>query len=87
MLFLRFKRFFYGKTHFKFTNRYFKKYRDLTYIGIAAWYLISIIDANVDASLSDYDVGRNLTLSLRPESLPAYQGQMFALNFKLIKTF
>lgn len=66
---------------------YFKKYRDLTYIGVAAWYLISIIDANVDASLSDYDVGRNLNLSLRPASVPAYQGQMFALNLKLVKTF
>lgn len=66
---------------------YFKKYRDLTYIGIAAWYLISIIDANVDASLSDYDVGRNLNLSLIPAPVPAYQGQFLALNLKLVKTF
>ena len=30
---------------------YYKRYRDLSYIGIGAWYLISILDANVDASL------------------------------------
>ena len=30
---------------------YYKRYRDLSYIGIAGWYLFSILDANVDASL------------------------------------
>ncbi|HNT93005.1 MAG TPA: DUF5683 domain-containing protein, partial [Bacteroidales bacterium] len=33
---------------------YYRKYRDLSYIGIAAWYLLTIIDAHVDASLFDY---------------------------------
>ena len=45
---------------------YYKKYRDLSFIGIGAWYLFSILDANVDASLSDYDINQNLTLSLAP---------------------
>ncbi len=49
---------------------YYKKYRDLSYIGIAAWYLFSILDANVDASLSDYDINQNLTLSLAPAQIP-----------------
>jgi hypothetical protein len=49
---------------------YFRKYRDLSYIGIAAWYLITILDANVDASLSTYDVNENLNLAISPLSLP-----------------
>jgi hypothetical protein len=66
---------------------YFKKYRDLTYIGVAVWYLISIIDANVDASLSDYDVGRSINLSVEPAELKTPAGQVFAFNLKLVKTF
>ena len=51
---------------------YYKKYRDLSYIGIAAWYLFSILDANVDASLSDYDIGENINLTLAPVQIPVY---------------
>jgi hypothetical protein len=45
---------------------YYKRYRDLSYIGIAGWYLISILDANVDASLFNYDVSPNLNLTFVP---------------------
>jgi hypothetical protein len=45
---------------------YYKRYRDLSYIGIAGWYLVSILDANVDASLFNYDVSPNLNLTLAP---------------------
>jgi len=45
---------------------YYKKYRDLSYIGIAAWYLVSILDANVDASLFNYDVSNNLDIAIYP---------------------
>lgn len=45
---------------------YYKRYRDLSYIGIAGWYLVSILDANVDASLFNYDISPNLNLTLLP---------------------
>jgi hypothetical protein len=44
----------------------FRKDRDLSFIGIAAWYILSILDANVDASLSDYNVDKNLNLTVTP---------------------
>ena len=50
---------------------YYKKYRDLSYIGIAAWYLISILDANVDASLFNFDISDNLDIALHPASASA----------------
>ncbi len=45
---------------------YFKRYRDLSYIGIAAWYLFTVLDANVDASLFNYDVKDDIELKVQP---------------------
>jgi hypothetical protein len=45
---------------------YYKRYRDLSYIGIAGWYLLSILDANVDASLFNYDITNNLDITFVP---------------------
>lgn len=66
---------------------YYKKYRDLSYIGIAAWYLISIIDANVDASLFNYDVSNNLDLAIYPSGLPGRGVFGAGLNIGLVYTF
>ncbi|MCX6333976.1 MAG: DUF5683 domain-containing protein [Bacteroidia bacterium] len=49
---------------------YFRKYRDLSYIGIALWYMVSILDANVDASLFNYDVSDDLDINLVPMKVP-----------------
>ncbi len=53
---------------------YYKRYRDLSYIGIAGWYLISILDANVDASLFNYDITNNLRYYVRPGADAASRG-------------
>lgn len=45
---------------------YYKKYRDLSYIGVAVWYLITVLDANVDASLANFDVSDQLDLQIAP---------------------
>ncbi len=50
---------------------YYKKYRDLSYIGIGVWYLISVLDANVDASLFNFDINDDLDLRVSPLNLPA----------------
>jgi hypothetical protein len=66
---------------------YFRKYRDLSYIGIAAWYLLTIVDANVDASLSDYDINENLRLAISPVTIPYHNftglgvGVTMTINF------
>ena len=38
-----------------------------------AWYLLSILDANVDASLFNYDISNNLDIAVIPAILP-FQG-------------
>jgi len=49
---------------------YYKKYRDLSYIGFGLWYLITILDANVDASLLNYDISDDLNLQVEPVQMP-----------------
>ena len=66
---------------------YFKKYRDLSYIGIAAWYIISILDANVDASLFDYDIGENLNITLAPVQIPLYNFTGVGLGLNMTINF
>jgi hypothetical protein len=57
---------------------YYKRYRDLSYIGIGAWYLVSILDANVDASLFNYDVSDNLDIAVMPVQVTAPGGFLVA---------
>ncbi len=45
---------------------YYRRNRDLSYIGMGLWYILNIIDATVDAHLFDYDVGEDLSLHLEP---------------------
>ena len=45
----------------------FRRYRDLSIIGIVAWYGLSIIDAFVDAQLFKFDITPDLSLRVEPE--------------------
>ena len=62
---------------------YFKKYRDLSYIGIAAWYLITVLDANVDASLFNYDISDNLGVAVVPVRVPLSGYSLLGLNVSM----
>ena len=65
---------------------YYKRYRDLSYIGIAAWYLLSILDANVDASLYNFDVSENLALNFAPIVVPlpgGFKGAGLSASLKI----
>ncbi|HDR90417.1 MAG TPA: hypothetical protein ENN63_12430 [Bacteroidetes bacterium] len=53
---------------------YFRRYRDLSYIGLAAWYVLNIIDASVDAHMYDFDVGEDLVLRVEPAWQPTGYG-------------
>jgi hypothetical protein len=67
---------------------YYKRYRDLSYIGIAGWYLVSILDANVDASLFNYDISNDLEIAIAPVQLPLPGGFLGAgLNVRLTINF
>jgi hypothetical protein len=65
---------------------YYKRYRDLSYIGIAGWYLLSILDANVDASLFNYDITNNLDITFVPMQIPlpgGFTGAGLSVDLKI----
>lgn len=61
---------------------YYRRNRDLSYIGLVGWYLLNIVDATVDAHLFDYDIGDELSLKIEPDLM--YAGRNFnALGLKV----
>ena len=67
---------------------YHKRYRDLSIILTGVWYMAQILDANVDASLMNYDVSENLELSFYPSmiTLPG-RAPATGLNLHLTMAF
>lgn len=67
---------------------YHKRYRDLSIILMGVWYMATILDANVDASLMEYDVSDNLELSFYPSmiNLPG-RSPVAGLNLHLTMAF
>ena len=57
------------KDIFKRKKDYFRKYRDMSIFAFAGVYLISIIDAYVDAELSTFDISRDLSIHWEPSIL------------------
>jgi hypothetical protein len=56
---------------------YHRRYRDLSALMFAGFYLLNIIDATVDAYLFDYDVDQNLSLNIKP----AVFNSPYSVNF------
>jgi len=59
------------KNTLELNKNYYRRNRDLSYIGIGLWYILNIVDASVDAHLFDYDISDDLTLHIEPELFPA----------------
>ena len=51
-------------------QNYYRRFRDLSLIGIVFLYVLNIVDATVDAHLMDFDIGTDLSLNVRPQ--PVY---------------
>jgi hypothetical protein len=45
---------------------YYRRYRDLSVLGLGAMYLLTIVDAMVDAYFFTFDVSDDLTMHLQP---------------------
>lgn len=62
---------------------YYRRYRDLSYIGVAVWYLITILDANVDANLYDYEVGEDLRIVVEPTPISMAYGKTIGVGVRV----
>ncbi len=54
------------KTIFKNRKDRFRRWRDLSFFCIVAVYALSVVDAYVDASLSEFDISKDLSLRVEP---------------------
>jgi hypothetical protein len=55
------------KSVFKRKKDFYRRYRDLSIFFIAGVYVLSIVDAYVDAELSTFDISPDLSLSIEPQ--------------------
>jgi hypothetical protein len=51
---------------FRKRKDYYRRYRDLSFFVLVGVYALSIIDAYVDASLSEFDISDDLSLRIAP---------------------
>ena len=58
------------KSIFKQRKDRYRRWRDLSVFTTIAVYALSVIDAYVDASLSDFDISDNLSLHIAPTVIP-----------------
>lgn len=54
------------QTLFKKRKDKFRRWRDLSFFCLVGVYALSIVDAYVDASLSEFDISKDLSLKLEP---------------------
>ncbi len=52
----------------------FRRYRDLSIFALVGVYLLSIVDAYVDAELSNFDIGPDLSLRIEPTIINESRG-------------
>lgn len=65
---------------------YNRRNRDLFVIIAGGWYILNIIDANVDAHFFDYDIGDDLSLQWQPVLQP-YERQTAFVGANLVIRF
>ena len=51
---------------FKKRKDYYRRYRDLSFFVLLGVYALSVLDAYVDASLSDFDISKDLSMRVSP---------------------
>lgn len=62
----------------------FREWRDWNVVMLAALYLVNILDANVDAHLQEFDVGEDLSFSVKPYLYQDfYNSPVTGLSFNL----
>jgi len=64
-------------------KQYYRRYRDLSYIGMIALYGLQIMDAAVDAHFFNFDISDDLSLQLAPNLAETPQSHLPAVGFRL----
>ena len=62
------------KQIFKNRKDKYRRWRDMSIFVMIGVYALSVIDAYVDAELSEFDISKDLSLEVRPTVIPNYAG-------------
>lgn len=62
---------------------YYRRYRDLSFIGMALIYVLNLVDASVDAHLSSFDISDDLSLKIDPVLIDPYRSKDVGAGLKL----
>ncbi|MBE0646711.1 MAG: hypothetical protein IH596_02885 [Bacteroidales bacterium] len=60
----------YNETELLNASEYYRRNLEISILVTALWYVLSIIDATVDAHLYTYNINENLSLRIAPDLLP-----------------
>lgn len=60
------------KEIFKNKKNHFRRFRDMSIFAFAGVYLLSVVDAYVDAELSSFDISSDLSMHLEPSMMKTY---------------
>jgi hypothetical protein len=64
-------------------RNYYRSNRDLSIVGLFAFYALSILDATVDAHLYQFDVNKSLSLNAKPAPVWTANGFQSGVNLGL----
>ena len=74
---------FYTIEDLKNETYLFRRYRDLSYLSFVCFYLLQIIDANVDAHLRFFDSNDDLSFSVSPPYTGIVNSDVWQVGLKL----
>jgi hypothetical protein len=64
-------------------QNYYRRYRDMFAIFTAGFYLLNIVDANVDAHLFDFDISDDISLRITPSAEESWAGPVTGLRIRI----
>jgi hypothetical protein len=64
-------------------KQYYRRNRDLSYIGMVGIYVIQIVDAAVDAHFYNFDISDDLSMQVEPSMMPPMPGDYAGVGLQL----
>ncbi len=70
----------YSSKQLQIVRDYYRRNMQLSYILTGAWYILQIVDANVDAHLTRWNISNNLSLEVEPVINPPIKRRVGGYN-------